>query len=223
MCGRYSFTGRPDSRWLGERFAAAPGSAEPPPPRWNIAPTAPVLVIGADQDGGRTSHVLRWDLHGKRPPTINLRSETALTRRWLAKLLGDPRSRVLIPSDGFYEWMHPEAPDQPKSPLRFFTPDEPVFAFAGVRSADGCALFTTTPNDLVRPVHDRMPVILDDRDQEQLWLSPGLDAPTAHALLDPLPAVAMEAAPVSSRLGDVRADGPELWEPDPPPAATRLF
>lgn len=222
MCGRFSFTDPPGSRWVRERFDVAE-PPERPSARYNIAPTDPVLTVGTDRRGERCAEMLRWDLFGRRPPVINIRCETALRRPAFRRLLVRSHSRVLVLADGFYEWLHAEAPRQPKLPLRFHVPGQPAFAFAGVRTQTGCAIFTTAANQLVRPVHDRMPVILDDQAQEADWLDPQLDAVATATLLDPLPAARMHAERASSRVNNVRADGPKLWEPDPPATTASLF
>lgn len=222
MCGRFSFTDPRGSDWVRERFDVVE-PPDRPPSRFNIAPTDPVLTVGTDERAERCAEVLRWDLFARRPPVINIRSETVLGRTGLRRLLERSHSRVLVLADGFYEWLHAEAPRQPKLPMRFHLPGQPAFAFAGVRTRAGCAIFTTSANELVRPVHDRMPVILDDHDEEAAWLDPRLDAAAAAAMLDRLPATRMHAERASRRVNDVRAEGPELWESDPPAPAIRLF
>jgi putative SOS response-associated peptidase YedK len=216
MCGRISYSDQVDPRWVRERFGVSV-APEQLSSRFNIAPTDPVMAVARD-DGQRRAEVLRWDLFGRRPPLINIRSETALERPAFHRLLESAGTRVLVLADGFYEWLHAEAPGQPKLPLRFHLRERAVFAFPGLRSREGCAIFTTTPNDLVAPVHDRMPVILDNRDEEEAWLDPTVDAGIAAELLDPLPAERMQVLRASSRVNDVRADGAALWEAEAPTA-----
>lgn len=222
MCGRFSFTDTPDSRWVRE-LLRRPRPAGPPAGRWSIAPTNPVLTIGADREGERCSEVLRWDLFGRRPPLINIRGETALERPAFRRLLDHAYGRVLGAADSFYEWLHAERPDQPKLPIRYTLDDGSVFAFAGVRSKAGCALFTTTANQLIAPVHDRMPVILDDPGEEAAWLNPTLAAPEAARLLDALPSARMSAHRASTQGNNVPADGPELWNPEPAVVVGQAF
>ncbi len=222
MCGRFSFTDSRGAPWARERFGA-PLPQDVPGGRWNIAPTDPVLTIGVDRTGARCAEMLRWDLFARRPPVINVRSETALERPAFRRLLDRAHGRVLVPADGFYEWLHAEQASQPKLPMRYSLKDGSVFAFAGVRSQTGCAIFTTAANELIAPVHDRMPVIVDDRDEEAAWLDPRLDAASAVTLLDALPASRMRAKRASSRVNDVRNDGPKLWQPDATPATATLF
>ena len=118
------------------------------------------------------------------------------------------RCRCLIPADGFYEWR--KEPGGAKTPMRL-TPlaGGALFGFAGIAEhwvgPDGeqvrsCAILTTAPNELVAPVHDRMPVILRP-EYEALWLDPAITEPAALApALVPYPASAMIAYPVSRRV-----------------------
>lgn len=213
MCGRFSFTDNPDARWLRERFGASLTTGELPGPRWNIAPTDPLITVGADDDGSRAVQVLGWGLWGRRPPLINVRSETALQRRSFRALLERVHTRVLIPADGFYEWLRSERPGGARLPVRFSVDAGRVFAFAGVRCGEGCAMFTTAANGVVGPAHNRMPVILE-RHEEASWLDPGVDARAAVEMLDALPDGRMNAHRASRRVNDVRADGPDLWNAD---------
>ena len=124
-----------------------------------------------------------------------------------------------MPADGFYEWLTDE---RGKRPVWFARPDGDLFAFAGIwaelerRGGDEvlhiCALITCPPNELMRPVHDRMPVVLDPA-AEAAWLDPELPAEEALALLVPAPDDALVAREVSDLVNDVRKDGPELIEP----------
>lgn len=247
MCGRFSLTD-PDPRLLQERFDAAPPAdlaavrSVPEPrsddrsspgilePRFNVAPTQNVLAIGAGDGGRRQALVLRWDLFPgnggarSRGPLINIRAETALGRPAFRRLLDRAGTRVLVPADAFYEWLAAERPRQPRVPMRFHLRDEALFAFPAIRTRPvdgpaGVAIFTTAPNPLVAPVHDRMPVILDSREEEAAWLDQSLDAEAAVALLDTLPAERMAVAPASTALNDARNEGPELWEAAPPGGA----
>ena len=222
MCGRFSFTSTAEARWVRERFASRL-PPDVPGPRWNIAPTDPVLAIGVNGRSARCAEVLRWDLFARRSPLVNVRAETALDRPVFRRLLERAQGRVLVPADCFYEWLHAENPGQPKVPLRYGLEDGSVFAFAGVRSRTGCAIFTTAANELIEPVHDRMPVMVDNLDEEAAWLDPRLDAASAVTLLDALPSTRMRAERASSRVNDPRSEGPQLWRADRAPAAPTLF
>ena len=113
-------------------------------------------------------------------------------------------------------------------PLWFHRPDDELFAFAGVwaeytpRGAEpihSCAIVTCAPNELMRPIHDRMPVILDPA-MEALWLDPDADEDEIRGLLVPVPDDALLAQEVGDLVSNVREDGPQLIEPR---AETTLF
>jgi len=93
----------------------------------------------------------------------------------------------------------------------------------GCAPKPGCALFTTTANELIAPIHDRMPVILDDPGEEAAWLNPTLAASEAARLLDALPSARMSAHRASAQVNNVRADGAELWNPEPETSSPALF
>ena len=173
----------------------------------------------AKNEAGR----LRWGLvpgfwatkSGQRP-LINARAETVATQPAFKESF--EQRRCLIPADGFYEWRRdPEG----KRPIWFSPPEHDLFAFAGVwarlelKDADpvmSCALITTQPNELVRPVHDRMPVVLDPA-VEPTWLDPDADPQTLMELLRPAAEDRLEMREVADAVNDVREDGPHLLEP----------
>jgi putative SOS response-associated peptidase YedK len=215
MCGRFTLTGRPHR--LRERFglAAAPELT----PRYNIAPSQPVLVIP-----NRTQRVLRparwglvphWasDLSGGHK-MINARAETLASRAPFRAAL--ERRRCLIPADGFYEWKHDGK--QRRAPFYVRRRDGEPFAFAGLwdvwRPRDGepvasCTIITTAANEVVGELHDRMPVILA-REAYDTWLAPApLHADLLQPWLVPCPAEWLEAYPVSTRVNSPDQDDAE--------------
>ena len=124
--------------------------------------------------------------------------------------------RCLIVADGFYEW---RASETGKQPLWITRPDHAPFAFAGLwarsKRGDGselhsCTIVTCEPSELVAPIHDRMPVILDEAVEGE-WLDPELDAGEALSLLRPTDELI--ATEVSEAVNSVREDGPHLLEP----------
>ncbi|HEX3292883.1 MAG TPA: SOS response-associated peptidase, partial [Solirubrobacterales bacterium] len=124
--------------------------------------------------------------------------------------------RCLIVADGFYEW---RAEETGKKPLWITRPDREAFAFAGLwaaaRGADGsqvhsCAIVTCPPGEVVAPIHDRMPVILE-QEAEASWLDPEARPEDLRALL--LPTDDLVVTEVSDAVNDVRQDGPALIEP----------
>ena len=220
MCGRFTL-GTPD-HILAELFQLL--NMPPLKPRYNIAPTQPVAVVQTSASGsGRDMDLVRWGLvpSWAKDPSIGARMINARAEGVAEKpsFRGPFRSkRCLIPADGFYEWAKAGAR---KQPYHFRLKDGGPFAFAGLWDAwaapDGstletCAIITTTPNEAVAPVHDRMPVILDRHDHER-WLSRDALVGELLALLRPCPASILEARPVGPHVNNPRNDGPECTVP----------
>ena len=227
MCGRYSLTS-PDPVKLRRRFELPESVEVTAQPRYNIAPTDPVLAIrevGGERDLGRLRWGLvpgRWAERGGRP-LINARAETVDSQPAFAESFRE--RRCLIPADGFYEWLRDE---RGKRPLWFSRPDGDLFAFAGVwaelpeKGGDGvlhsCAIVTCEPNELVARAHDRMPVVLEVG-SEATWIDPEASVDDLHELLAPAPADVLTAREVGDYVNDVREDGPHLIEPRPEQAS----
>jgi putative SOS response-associated peptidase YedK len=222
MCGRYTLT-NPDPARMRARFDILESVSEADPPRFNIAPTDPVYAV-RDSDAGRELGRLRWGLVPGRwaerkggRPLINARAESLATQPAFAESFRE--RRCLIPADGFYEWLTDE---RGKRPLWFSRPDEELFAFAGVWAQlpqgegvdplHSCAIVTCGPNELMRPIHDRMPVVLDPG-AEAMWLDPERPAEELGSLLVPAPEDALVAREVNDLVNDVRKDGPDLIAP----------
>jgi putative SOS response-associated peptidase YedK len=190
-------------------------------PRYNISPSQSVLTIRQDPAKPvRLVSKMRWGLVpfwakdvqiGYK--MINARSETVLEKP--AYRDSFKKRRCLIPADGFYEW---KEIGKDKQPYNFGMADDSAFAFAGIWDAwkmqDGTcmesfSILTTTPNDLVQDVHDRMPVILDADDYDQ-WLDPGVKDPTTLTeLLKAFPAKKMRSYPLSQLVNSPKNDKPE--------------
>ncbi len=221
MCGRYTLT-NPDPARFRARFDILESVEADDPPRFNIAPTDPVLAVrrfGDRRELGR----LRWGLVPGRwaektgtRPLINARAETLLRQPAFSEAFR--RQRCLIPADGFYEWLSDE---RGKRPVWFSRLDEGLFAFAGLwsslRRAEGevlhsCAIVTCPPNELMRPIHDRMPVVLEPK-AEADWLDPESEPSDLLDLLLPAADGTLVAREVSDLVNDVREDGPALIEP----------
>jgi putative SOS response-associated peptidase YedK len=203
--------------------------------RYNIAPSETVVAIVLGKDGEPVARPLRWGLIPSwakdakiAHKMINARSETADRTPAYRGLIATAARRALLPADGFYEWLRPEDRKQQRIPFRFTRTDGSLFAMAGLWTAaylpastpgeDGelvasVTILTTAANSVVARLHDRMPVILRDRDSELAWLSPELDAAGAKALCQPLESKLLVAAPANPRLNKTIRDaveGPEL-------------
>ncbi|MEP0772867.1 MAG: SOS response-associated peptidase [Acidobacteriota bacterium] len=218
MCGRFSFASPPEV--VAEVF----GLDEVPAlePRHNVAPTQPVAAVRRE-DGRRRLVFLRWGLipaWAKDPAMgnrlINARAETVMERPAFRSAFRARRCLVL--ADGFYEWARHGGAKQPY----FITfKDRRPFALAGLwerwagtgQSVESCAILTTAPNEVVAPLHDRMPVILPPPAFD-LWLDPAVGQPERlRQLLRPHPAAGMVAWPVSPRVNSPRVDDPSCREP----------
>ncbi len=242
MCGRYTSTSAPAD--LARVFDVDDVKVEELPLRYNVAPTQDVYAIATRRPKGegekprRQLGAFRWGLipfwakeasvGGK---MINARAEGIETKSAYKRAL--ERRRCIIPADAFYEWQaRPTAPDgkkRAKLPYVIRHRDGSPLAFAGVwelwRPPDqpdaepirSCAIITTAANDLVAPIHDRMPVVLPPGAWDQ-WLDPANhDLAAITGLLLPAPSADFEAYPVSSRVNGVANEGPELIEALPPP------
>ncbi len=226
MCGRYSLIA--DLGDLARRFEFD-GDLLRFESAYNIAPTQDVLtVVGGE---ARRGGFMRWGLVpwwakdlsiGSR--MINARAETVAERPAFRDALRQRRCLVL--ADGFYEWQRTGAR---KRPMRAVLRTGEPFAFAGLWSVwkdpDGnripsCTIITTATNDLLKPVHDRMPVVLP-RQMEPLWLDPAIEDPDMLAsVLVPYPDEAMEIYEVSDLVNSAANDGPEVIEPVGQPPST---
>jgi putative SOS response-associated peptidase YedK len=220
MCGRYTLTD-PDPRLLRFRFGLTESAEIEQEPGYNVAPTDPVLAVRLNEEGEREPGILRWGLvpEHTNPDTfdrllINARAETVAEAPAFRDAFGT--RRCLIVADGFYEW---RAEETGKKPVWITRPNREPFAFAGLwaaaRRGDGssihsCAIVTCEPGEVVAPIHDRMPVILE-HEAEARWLDP--DAVPAELLDLLVPMDDLVVTEVSDAVNDVRQDGPALIEP----------
>jgi putative SOS response-associated peptidase YedK len=220
MCGRYTLTD-PDPRLMRFRFGLLESAEIAQAPRYNVAPTDSVLAVRLNGEGQREPGILRWGLipHFADPDSfdrllINARTETVAE----ASAFRDAfrTHRCLIVADGFYEW---RADQTGKKPVWITRPAREPFAFAGLwaeaRRRDGssihsCTIVTCEPSELVAPIHDRMPVILEPADEAD-WLDPGTGEHRLRQLLAPTDDLTVTE--VSDAVNDVRQDGPALIEP----------
>ena len=233
MCGRYTLLRLEDfidsCHWIRGPLAAVR-------PRYNIAPSQDVAVI--PNDGTQQVQYFRWGLVpfwandpavGNR--LINARAETLPAKPAFREALR--QRRCLIPADGFFEWL-PATPGRRKTPMYFTMRDRTPFAFAGLwetwqsnsddktppTTLHTCVIITGQPNDLVRPIHDRMPVILHpDRYADWLLPRPLLDEESI-AMLTPYAAEPMETFAVGDGVNRPSSDTPDLIAPIHPEAIT---
>jgi len=229
MCGRYTLTVPP------EEFAHHFGLSDVPDlePRYNVAPTQDVPVVRLGDGALREALTMRWGLvpfSAANPDgaarMINARSETVADKPSFR--LAFQKTRCLVPADGFYEWKRTGGV---KQPFHITLRDRRLFAFAGLwdewTSREGnrllsCTILTTEPNELVRPIHDRMPVILPP-ERYEAWLDPRANPQGIREFLRPARADALMATAVSDRVNSVRNEGPALIAPVPEPLELDLF
>ena len=196
MCGRYTLL-MPYSE-LVRLYRLTEGSHIPNlPPRWNITPTQDVPAIRLDKEGRRRLVMLRWGLIPSWAEDmkighkmINARAETVASRA--AFRFAFRHRRCLICADGFYEWR--KLPDGGRQPYRVILKEGAPFALAGLwerwrnpltgEKIESATIIVTDANELVAPLHDRMPVIIDPADFDA-WLDTSRGAETAQALLKP--------------------------------------
>lgn len=220
MCGRYTLTCTPEI--LAEAFQL---EANPDlQPRYNVAPSQWVACVRAGLPlRKREAVTLRWGLlpswaggHAMEMNLINARAETVAEKPSFRKPFRERRCLVL--ADGYYEW---KREGSRKQPYHIRLNSERPFAFAGLwdrwtgvdgQTIESCAILTTTPNERLASIHDRMPVILPPAAYEP-WLDPRLqDVMSLAPFLTSFPADAMIAVPVSRLVNDPRVDDARCLE-----------
>jgi putative SOS response-associated peptidase YedK len=238
MCGRYTLT-KTSAKEFGVRF----GVDDPQlsmPARFNIAPTqsAPVVRALADiepetpvgpgaEAAPREIALLTWGFvpHWAEDPSfgrrmINARAESVAEKPIFKRAFSE--RRCLVIADGFYEW---KRSGTKKQPYHIRRKDRESFAFAGIWETwsdkdegvelESFAIITTTPNDLMAPIHNRMPVIIGE-DEYERWLSP--EEPHPEEFLSPYSSEEFEAVPVSTWVNSPTHDDPkalaEITEPE---------
>jgi putative SOS response-associated peptidase YedK len=199
-------------------------------PRFNVAPTQPIITIRLDEGRARLLVAVRWGLipswskdGNAATRMINARAETLLEKPSFKEAF--KKRRCLIPADGFYEW---RAEEGQKQPFRIGMKGSKVFAFAGLWESweakqggygyqegdvvETVTIVTTDANDKLRPIHHRMPVILPP-ETYSAWLDPANDVSACQKFLKPYPAEPMAFYRVGTFVNNVRNDYPRCIEP----------
>jgi len=220
MCGRFALKAPPRS--VQEHFHL-PETVDLSP-RYNVAPSQEIAVVRQLPGNSlRQLDMLRWGLI---PPwakdmkigyrMINARAETLAQKPSFRSAF--KRRRCLVAADGFYEWKHA---GKTKEPFLVQLQEESVFGFAGLweawSSPDGnlvesCTIITTSANELIREIHDRMPVILHP-DHYNPWLQDSSAEKTLQQLLIPFPAAEMKMSRVSPEINNPKNDTPACMRP----------
>ncbi len=218
MCGRYALKTPPSE--LAARFGL--DEIVDVAPRYNISPGTEIPTIRHSPEGKRVIHLLRWGLvpNWAKDPGVgaklsNARGETVAEKPSFRDAF--KRRRCLVPADGFYEW---KAEGRQKQPYYFSMKSGEPFALGGVweswRAPNGdvlrtCCLITTGPNEIMLPVHDRMPAIVSP-DDYAAWLTG--EADDALDLVRPYPPDEMQAWAVNKRVSRAGEEGADLIRPD---------
>ena len=220
MCGRFGLT-RPEALQL-ERF----GIQELPPlvPRYNIPPSSDILVV-RERKGVTGAEMIKWGLvpSWAKDPSIgnrmaNVRSDTALEKSSFKAPM--EKRRCLVPADVFFEWQDVPGQKRRRPYAAAMLEGEP-FALGGLweawRSKGGewlitCAILTTEPNDLLEPIHDRMPVIVRPGDYAR-WLDPATKMGEVSRIVAPYPPQDMRAWEVSLLVNDPKVDDARVIAP----------
>lgn len=220
MCGRFTFNSKPEDI---KRIFAVTDIACEPSPSWNIAPTHEVPVIIRHDNRNRLGK-LHWglvpswarDLSGA-GKLINARIETVIEKPSFKNAF--KKRRCLILANGFYEWRKTE---NKKQPWYFKLPNGGPFAFAGLwetwKGSNGqkhhsCTILTTVASESIKPVHDRMPVILRPEAVKD-WLNPDIrDPDRLKELLHSGKVDSLKGYPVSNRVNALSFNDPACIEP----------
>lgn len=224
MCGR--FTQKAPWENVGNEFGIndAP-SKQLFEPRYNIAPTQMIAAI-RELENSREATSLKWGLVpswakeaeiGNR--MINARAETITEKPSFREAFKS--RRCIIPASGFYEWQKVEK--GAKQPYYFYLKEKEVFGFAGLweewldkttgEMLETCTIITTEANQVLRPVHDRMPVILESNHYD-VWLDAKVkDTDKLQKLLVPYSSNEMASHPISRSVNTVTSNTPELITP----------
>lgn len=221
MCGRFTLTSSADEIAQAFQLSDVPQRS----PRYNIAPTQPLETI-ITKSGERKLEMMKWGLipHWAKDPKmgnklINARAETLAEKPSFRGAF--QHRRCLILANGFYEW-HKSAEKKQKQPYYIHLIHHEPFAFAGLwetwqpetgEAILSCTLITTVANELMQPIHQRMPVILSSQDYDN-WLNPAItEAQSLQSCLKPYPSSAMTAYRVSSLVNSPTHEQPECIEP----------
>lgn len=196
-------------------------------PRYNVAPSQPLLAVRLTQDDERELVPLTWGLiprWSKEPKTpystFNARAETVAIKPAFRDAFR--RRRCLIPADGFYEWrQNPSGNETGKQPFRILAKDGQPLTFAGLwerwegeghAPIESCSIIVTAANTFMASIHDRMPAMLMP-EAWSAWLDPRTDAGTLTGMLGAWPDGLLQAYPVSQAVNSPRNDSPALLEP----------
>lgn len=223
MCGRFTNRAKPEQ--IKSEFKVGNKNSVLFEPRFNIVPAQMIDVVFATETE-RILTQLKWGLvpsWSKEAPTskglINARAETITEKPSFREAFKS--RRCIIPASGFYEWQ--KEGTGAKQPFYFYLKEKEVFGFAGLweewldnqtgELLETCTIITTEANDVLKPVHDRMPVILKSENYDE-WLDATVkDTIRLQELLKPYVAKEMDSHAVSKRINYPDKNSPDLIEP----------
>ncbi|MBI2765968.1 MAG: SOS response-associated peptidase [Chloroflexi bacterium] len=226
MCGRFTMT-YSDPQLLAEDLGVSQLALVDYRPRYNIAPTDMHYILRVKGEErqllpARWGLINYWAKDAKSAfKQINARAEGIEKRPPFREAF--EKRRCIVPADGFFEWTGPK---NDRQPIWFHRPRGGLLYFAGLYESwqpkpdewqRTFTIVTTRPNEIVEPIHDRMPVVFDERDAD-LWMFATTPQERLKALLVPAPAGSLVAEPVSKRVNSVENDDPRVLVPDPEPA-----
>ena len=228
MCGRYTLRRVDLIRAALDALQMFPFEEFSERGRFNVAPSQMIPLARVDREGRRVLNLARWGLIPSwvksmpKVQPINARAETLESSGMFRNAF--EQRRCLIPADGFYEWKASGAKSEkrPKKPYFIRFRDDRTFAFAGLwekwkpeaeaETIESCTIITTTPNELMKGIHDRMPAIVRPEDYAR-WLDPKTPASEVRDVLEPIGDEEMTAHAVSARVNRAGNDGADLVEP----------
>jgi putative SOS response-associated peptidase YedK len=221
MCGRFTLT-ESDRELLAGRLGIAADALADYRPRYNIAPLQGHFVITTEYENrkllaAKWGLVPHWAKNGSRAAqSINAKAETVEVKPTFGEAF--TRRRCAVPADGFYEWTGTK---DSRRPLWIHRHDGELLLFAGLyetwkaeagQSETTFTILTCAPNSVMSPIHNRMPVILSERDADD-WMNPRESEPLSlKRLLVPAPAELLAVQSASLLVNNVKNEGPELLD-----------
>jgi putative SOS response-associated peptidase YedK len=191
MCGRYRSQQSDPEEWTSRYGSYGPAIADTLG-QIEVRPTDSIAIVRETEGGERVAEAVRWGIQPPRAkrPLINARDDKLLSQGLWSTFARDARSRILIPADGWYEWLAAEDPKVKKQPFLHLVDGGVPFAFAGLlgyaivkdQKVPAATIITTDSAGAAARIHDRMPVVLGSREAEEAWLSSG----DAESVIDAL-------------------------------------
>lgn len=204
MCGAFGFSAVNIAK---ERYNLS--SSPKLTPMYNIRPSMKALIVTKNSPNKGTYE--RFGISAPWNPDqllINAKSETVMEKKTFSKMFRE--SRCIVPANLWYEWAKTA---EGKQPYCFKLATGQSFSFAGLYNDTGFVILTTKPNDVSRPIHNRQPLVLNDPEEEELWLNPDTEEDHLLEIMDVFPAGILEAYKVGKLVNSASNQGEELIKP----------